>query len=277
MKKPFNTSKYHHFVLLPEVLYKQEISGPNAGKMVPGIGSVSFRDYTDRTGALNRGTGVAVQYVVSKDDRGRDKGKFFTLSQSHNAFMVNETDSDLYGTKMFDFIANHPWCEGSPNGKYFENENGDKVQIDVKFRLMNSEADAEVALAATLNRSKAQLSASEIDEQTLSEVAAIGIGAHGKPDKMMRHKVVEWAGKRPNDYFTVLESGDRRLRAIVRKGVADGVLTIKDPLIYWNSTLLGADEDATISYLLSNPDMLSALEEKVDLKSRPSEPPKKKK
>jgi hypothetical protein len=271
MKKAFNTSKTNYFVLLPEVLYKQETSGPNAGKMVPAIGSFSFRDYTDRTGALGRGTGVAVQYVVSKDDRGRDKGKFFTLSQSHNAFMVNDTDRDLYGTRMIEFIANSPFCEGSPNGSYKEDANGNLVQTNVMYRLLNDEKDAEVALEASLNRSKAQLSANEIDEQTLLEVATIGIGYNGKPDKIMRHRVVEWAGKRPKDYFEVLNSGDRLVRALIRKAIADNIFTVKGELIYWASTLIGTDEDSAVKKLVDDKDLLSGLQEKVDLKIKTAE------
>jgi hypothetical protein len=272
MKKAFNTERYSHFVLLPEVAYRQDPDG----KVRPNIGSISFRDYTDRAGVFGS-TGVSVQYVVSRDDRGRDKGKFFTLSQQHNAFVVNDTDKDIYGKLMFEFIANHPWCEGSPNGKYSVNENGDRVQSDVKYRLMNSEADAEVALMATLNRSKAQLSAGEIDPQTLLEVSAIGIGYHGDPDKTMRHKVVEWAGKRPNDYFEVLNSGDRLVRALIRKGIADNILTLKDPLIYWGNTLLGTDEDGAVKTLVDDKDRFSALSEKVNLKSKVEGPPKTKK
>jgi hypothetical protein len=272
MKKAFNTTKYSHFVLLPEVAFKREPDG----SMRAGIGSISFGSYTDKAGVFGT-TGVAVQYVVSRDDRGRDKGKFFTLSQSHNAFIVNETDQDIYKKTMFDFIASSPWCEGSPNGKYIIDENGDRKQIDVKYRLMNSEADAEIALEATLNRSKAQLSAGEIDAQTLLEVAAIGIAYHGEPDKTMRHKVVEWAGKRPNDYFEVLNSGDRLIRALIRKGISDNILTLKDPLIYWGNTLLGTDEDGAVKTLVDDKDRLSALQEKVNLKAKVEVAPKPKK
>jgi len=265
MKKPFNTLKYSHFVLLPEVAQRVDPDG----YIRPNIGSISFGSYTDKAGVFGK-TGVVVQYVVSKDDRGRDKGKYFTLSQSHNAFVVNETDCDIYNKTMYDFIANSPWCEGSPNGKYIIDEHGDKKQIDVKYRLMNTEADAEVALEATLNRSKAQLSAGEIDSQTLLEVAAIGIAFHGEPDKTMRHKVVEWAGKRPNDYFEVLNSGDRLVRALIRKGIADNILTLKDPLIYWGNTLLGTDEDGAVKTLVDDKDRFEALQEKVNLKSKPT-------
>lgn len=261
MKKPFNTAKYHHFVLIPEAQYAVE----QDGKIRDAMGPLSFRTYTDREGVFGK-SGMAVQYVVSRNERGRDIGKNFTISQSHNAFMVRETDTDINGTKMYDFIANSPFCEGSPNGTYVTDENGDRHQINVKYRLMNTDADAEVALEATMNRAKAQVSAGELDDQTLVEVAAIGIGYHGEPTKIMRHKVTEWAAKRPNDYFEVLNSGDRLLRATIRKAVQDKVLQVKGELVYWNNQLLGSSEDGAIKFLMENPDTLAALTERVNLK-----------
>lgn len=275
MSKQFKEIKQFYFVLLPEVLYKQETSGPNVGKMVPAMGTFSFRDYTDKTNALGRGSGISVQYVVSKDGRGRDKGKFFTLSQSHNAFMVNDTDTDLYGVRMYDFIAYSPFCEGSPNGNYRKNpETGDLEQVNIMFRLMNSEADAAIALEADIRRSKAQLSAAEIDEQTLLEIAVIGLGRTGDPDKVMRHSVVQWAGKRPQDYFDVLESGDRPVRSAIRRALTDKIFEQKGSLIYWGQTLIGPDEDAAVTTLMKDEQLLNALKEKVNIKSEDKSKPK---
>lgn len=272
--KPFKEIKQYFFVLLPEVLYKQETSGPNVGKMVPAMGTFSFRDYTDKTNALGKGSGISVQYVISKDARGRDRGKFFTLSQSHNAFMVNDTDTDLYGVRMYDFIANSPFCEGSPNGNYRRDENGDLIQVNIMFRLMNSEADAEVALEADIRRSKAQLSAAEIDEQTLLEVATIGLGRTGDPDKVMRHAVVQWAGKRPQDYFDILDSGDRPIKSAIRRALSDRIFEQKGSLIYWGQTLIGADEDTAVATLMKDEQLLNALKEKVNIRSADKPKPK---
>lgn len=274
MAKQFNSDKYHYFVLLPEVAYKQEVDGPNAGKTRPAIGSFGFRNYTDKAGVFGR-KGSPVEYVTSRDDKGRDKGKYFTLDQAHNAFMVREGDSDIYDKSMKKFIESSPWCEGSPNGTYTKNAEGDEIQLDVKFRLMNTEADAEVALEASLIRSKAVLSAGELDDQTLSEVAVIGIGHHGNPDKLMRHKVVEWANKRPKDYFEILNSGDRSARALIRQAISKGILTVKHPLIYWGDRVIGTDEDKAVKTIIDSPTDKDALIEAVGFKVE--EKPKKKK
>lgn len=267
MATKFNTDKIHYFVLIPEVAAKVETDGPNTGKSKPAIGSIGFRTYTDRAGVFGR-KGASVEYVTSRDDKGRDKGKYFTLDQAHNAFQVREGDTDVYDKSMFDFLKNSPFCEGSPNGTYATTLEGDKIQLDVKYRLMNTEADAEVALEASLNRAKAISSAGEIDDQTLLEVAAVGIGFHGKPDKIMRHKVVEWANKRPNDYFDTLNSGDRLVRALIRKAIADGIFQIKGSLIYWGNTMVGTDEDAAVKALVDDKELLEGLQEKVDLKAK---------
>lgn len=266
MVKQFNQQKTYYFVLLPSVQYRQDTSYD--GKIRDNFGQVSFRTYTDRAGALGRGTGQGVQYVVSKDDRGRDRGKNFTISQAHNALLVREADRDIYGTLMLDFIKNYPECEGSPNGDYITDADGNQIQLNVKFRLMNDDADAEVALQATLNRSKAQLSVLELDGQTLMEVAAIGLGMHGQPTDIMRFKVSEWAGKRPIDYFNILDSGDRLLRAIIRKAVNDGILTVRGELVYWGNQLLGSSEDNAIKFLMENKDTYDALMERVEFKAK---------
>jgi hypothetical protein len=265
----FKKDKYVHFVLLPEVR-----SGVDEkGNVIQKIGSVSFRTYTDRTGALKRGVMIGVQYVEGKDERGRDKGKNFTLGQSHNAFRCHVEQRDVYGTLMVDFLKNAPMCEGSPNGDYDE----DGKQLNVQYRLMDDEKDAEILLEATRLRSKAEYSASEeIDDQTLIEIAAL-IGFHGDPDAMMRFKVADYARRNPKDYFAVLERGDRFLRAVVRKAKNDKVLTEKGSLIYWGNQLLGATEDAAVAYLIQNEDVLDRLKELVNLKAPEPKPGKAKK
>src|SRR5688572_3132513 len=129
-KKPFITTKYHYFVLVPEKQFRQDQDMAGNPVLRENIGTISFRTYTDRTNALGRGAGLAVQYVVGKDERGRDKGKNFTLNQSHNAFMVNEQDTDLYGTTMMQFLSSYPNCAGSPNGIYVTDATGDVRQLN---------------------------------------------------------------------------------------------------------------------------------------------------
>lgn len=255
--KPFNQDNDIYFVLANGKEYAKD----SKGQTTDGFGMLSFNSYTDVTNAHKRGAGLAVQYVISRDKFGNPKGKNFTISQSRNAFKVRKDDKDVTGLSMYEFLAAHPQCEGSPNGTYVDGR-----QVDVVFKVMNNEADATVALEAAMNTTKAKMSALELDEQTLAEVASIGIGFHGNPDALMRHRVVEWADKRPLDYFKVLDSGDRFLRAVIRKAIKENLIEVRGTLHYWGNELLGGSEDAAIAYLTANSDAETALKEAVDLK-----------
>lgn len=254
-------------------------------------GTHSFRGYHDHANAHGRGVGAYVEYVVSRDANGQEKGKQFVLDESRRRWQVRvgERDASKTPISQYDFLKFSPDCEGSPNGYYQDAGDGVKIQQGVMFREMNDDRDAEVALEADLLRVDAQGSALKLDEGTLSEIAVfIGVFRNpklqeGEPDKLMRFKVVEYAGKKPVDYFKLLNSGDRAVRAIVRKSVQEGILTQKGSIIFWESTMLGADEDAAISTILSEPRMLEALQSKVDLgttveakKNKGGRPPKNK-
>jgi len=225
-------------------------------------GSVSFRGYTDHAGALGK-PGAYLQYVTSTDGQGKAVGKYFTFDESRRRFQVREGEQDVNQVTQYDFLKNAPDCEGSPNGTYV-GEGDLRIQQGVLYREFNNEADAEIALDAESNRIKAQASAYGLDDKTLQELAAF-IGEFGPPNKTMKLRVLEWAGKRPADYFKLLESGDRALRAIVRKAIADGIFSKKGSIIYWESTMIGATEDDAISTLAGDPAMLEALQAKVDL------------
>lgn len=260
----FNSDKIRHYVVTPEFAVKT-VPGPDGLPVqVPAFGTIGFRSYTDITGVFGN-PGAEVQYVIAKDKYNQPKGKYFTWTQAHNAIVVRDGDHDVEGKPMNKFISAHPWCEGSPNGKYIKDNNGDKIQLDVKFRLLNTEADAEVALEASIRRSKAVISANEIDLETLKEVAILGIGVANVPEKILRHKVTEWATKRPQDYFDVLESGDRVVRASVRKALADGTFQKKGELIMWGNTVIGADENDAVSKILKDEALKSHLVEKTGL------------
>jgi hypothetical protein len=250
-------------------------------------GSFSFRVYTDRSGILGKGPGMAAIYDDGSKDRfGAPTGKAFTISQSHYNLQARDGQKSYNGIPLSEFFFNTPWTEGSPNGDYRDADgnpvliddlmkreenirkirSGELTQANVKFKLMDGEADARIAFEAGQRRAEAQISAGQIDDLTLQEMAAL-IGEYGAPDMTMRFKVYEFAGKKPIDYFKNLNRGDRAIRAIIRKGINDRVLTVKGTVIYWEETVLGADEDAVVATLLGDAKMLDALQQKVDFKN----------
>lgn len=267
MAKSFNSNKLTYFVLDAAIAARN--------------GSVSFRTYTDSTGALSKlypnllengklGVGVGVQYVDGKDNLGREKGKYFELSQSHRTFVVREGQRDLNGIKMEDFLRCSPFCEGSPN----------LISGKPLFRELNNAADAKIALDAGRQRAKATAKVYELvdnqDWTTIAELAAY-IGIYNEPDEIMGHRVVEWAEKKPVDFFEIFDSADRTVRALIRRAINDGILHKKGEVIHWEDTILGVDEDKAIAFLIGNKGMADALKERFETKSSFKEAPKKKK
>lgn len=225
-------------------------------------GLSAFCSYTDTEGVFgNPGSGV--QYVTGRDEKGRDIGKWFKMDQSHYNFMVREGEKDVYGKSQYDFLANAPMCEGSKNGTY-TGEGDDRTQIGVLFKLMNTDRDAEIAMKAARRKVEAESSAMNVDDETLIELAA-HIGYFDNPGELMRHRVYQWAGKKPEDYFSVLKSGDRAVRAIIRKSLQEGIFTQKGEVIMWASTVIGSNENDAVGFLLREKDIMDALQEKVQL------------
>ncbi len=252
--KGFNNS---HFVLCGEGLERVNRGG----------------SYTLMEGYIDDKGNYVTYYVGTKDKKGAPVGKRFRFDLSLRRLLVRDSDKDFNGLKLFDFLKNYPACEGSPYGEYVKDkETGKTVQVGIMFREMNNAKDAEVALEADELRIKAQSEVLSLDDQTLEEVAAI-LGHYGSVDKTMRLKVLEYAGKRPAEYFELMKSGDRTIRATVRKAIDAGIFTRKGSVIYWESTPVGADEDGAIAALLRDPSMLNALQEKLGYNPTPVKKP----
>lgn len=245
----------------------------------------SFRSYTDRVGVFGNPGQEVIYDDGLKDTRGRSTGKSFSINQSHYKLQAREGQKDYSGKALYDYFINAPFCEGSPNGDYVDADGGvvqtselkdrDKnllkvktgefKQMNVKIKLLDNELDAELALSTGLKRAEAQISSGAIDDATLVEIAAM-IGTFGKPDKKMRLAVYEFAGKRPIDYFEILNSGDRAVRALVRLAIDNKTLTQKGSVIFWEETLLGNDENAAVATLLGDSKISEGLQAKVNFK-----------
>jgi hypothetical protein len=248
-------------------------------------GTYSFRAYTDRVGVFGNPGAVIIYDDGTKDRTGRPIGKAFSIGQSHYKLQARENQKDYAHILLSKFFLNAPFCEASPNGDYIDQDgnqvpieelkdreknlkrlrSGEIKQLNVKIKLLEDEKDAEIALDAGLKRAEAQLSVGKIDEDTLSEIAAL-LGVFGPADQTMRLKVYEFAGKRPIDYFNHLNAGDRGVRAVLRKAIADRVLKLKGSVIMWNETILGNDENSAVSTLLGDKEMLNALSSEVKIK-----------
>lgn len=246
----------------------------------------SWRSYTDVNGALGNPGDRIIFDDGSKDQQGKPIGKAFSVNQSHYKLQAREGQKDVTGKLLVEVFRNAPFCLGSPNGTYTDADGnpvnpdeiktaktnlvkiktGELIQHNVKIKEMDDELDAQMALATGIKRVEAQMSVGQIDDETLSEIAAM-IGVFGKPDKTMRLKVFEFAGKRPLDYFKHLNAGDRSVRAVIRMAVDKGTLTKKGDVYYWKETMLGHNEDAVVSAMGADPAVLASLKEAIDFKS----------
>lgn len=241
------------------------------GKFVETIfqgGSYSLSlGYTDHAGVIkdkdypNGQRGRYVEYVQAKEANGRDKAKRFKFDQSLGRIMTRPSDTDIYGRSQYEFLKNHPECEGSPNGIYEE-----AGQVGVSFRELNTAKDAAIAVQSDRLRNKAEATAFNLDDQTLEEVANI-IGYFGEVDDMMLLKVVEFARKQPGEFDNLIKSEDRGVRAVIRKALAEGLFKQfgKDGLIKWETTVIGNDENDAVATLRKDKAMLVALQEKLGI------------
>ncbi len=276
-------NQIYNFVLIDRTLFA------NGGRY-------TLRTYTDRAGVFkNPGAGIFYDDGTINPFKGTKAGKPFTLDQNHYNIQAREGQADFKGLKLIDFLLNAGECWGSPNGTYQYGEGGnvpdeeiaslkrDEIetrletgefkQIGAKFKLMNTDKDAEIALEAAELRNKAESSALGIDDQTLEEIASL-LGVFGPPGKLMKKKVLDYAAKRPADYFKLLNSGDRPIRAIIRKSIADGTFSKRGQVIMWEETVIGANEDDAVSKLMSDKAMLEALQGKAELNTEVKVPKK---
>jgi hypothetical protein len=262
-------------------------------EMVAAGTSYSWRSYTDRAGVFGNPGAEVIYNDGVKDHRGRVVGKAFSIGQSHYKLVARENQKDYDGLELHKYFLNAPFCQGSPNGTYTSADGGyvdvsgmkrdeileklltgELVQHNVKIKLLETELDAQYAADATLKRAEAQVSVGGLDDQTLTEIAAM-IGVFGPANMTMKHKVIEFAGKRPIDYFKYLNSGDRGVRALIRRGIADGILQQKGTIIYWKETIVGEDEDRAVAHLLQDSAMFKTLNDACPLKVEKKTAPKK--
>jgi len=217
--------------------------------------------YSLQSDYIDKRTGTKVEYVVGKDAKGNPKAKRFKFDESLRRFQTRDYDKDMNGLSQYEYLKNHPDCEGSPNGFYDKNGK----QMGAVFREYDPQKDAETAFSADKLRVEAQATALNLDPQTLEEIANI-LGHYGEPDTAMRVRVIDFAGKRPSEFNDLLKAGDRSLRALVRKALQEGVFKMKGSLIMWEETLVGNSEDDAIAMLSRDQEMIDALKEKMSFK-----------
>lgn len=219
----------------------------------PNKSSYSFREYADKDGNLKS--------IVNSRNNGNVIKRQFNFSHKDRTMKIPINQKDIDGNSVVEFLRNHPECEGSPNGDYFDSPEGVK-QRGVYFKELNDGKDAKVAMEARTLATKAQSLVLELDAVDLEEVGFM-YGLSSDDIDVLRFKLFEVARQEPQDFLDIVDSKDRKIRALIRKGLRSNTLSKKGKMISWEDTVLGADEDDAVSNLMKDKKLAEAVEKNV--------------
>jgi hypothetical protein len=234
----------------PEYVYFVFTKGSNAG--------YGFSTYVDKVGALGTpGAIVSISYQLDKANQ--PIPYVFSMSVRDRALKVEKDKVDMKGISVVDFLRNSPECKDSPNGEYLE----DGTQVNVWFKELNEESDAEIALKAKEYRRKAENIAADLSYDDVIDMNAF-LGYFETKELMARHYLMELAGNRPQVFMKAYEDPNRKALALIRKGIARNVLGQNGNVITWNKTTLGLDELEAASAIQKDQKLLSSLTKAVE-------------
>jgi hypothetical protein len=216
-----------------------------------------FSTYQDSSGNVK-----SISY--RKDKKGNPEPYQFSWSKNnfHRTLRFAADAVDSQGNSIVEFLRNHPECKGSPNGIYIKDEQGNDIQVNVFFKEMDTESDAQKAIDAKTKRLKAEnLAANVSDEEVLD--LAIMLGSFETKPLMARHYVMEIAGNKPLIFLEAYDNPQRKSLALIKKGIAKGILTVNGTVVVWNKTVLGEDENGAAAYIAKEKKAYDALENAV--------------
>lgn len=220
-----------------------------------------FSSYTDKVGAL--GQAGKVVFIAKRLTRNNQPEPYqFGFSMRDRNIREIPGVKDIQGYDIVEFLRNHPECKNSPNGEYIVKPDGSMEQVNVFFKEVNEEADAQKLLEANEYRRNAENIAATL---TLAEVYEINslFGIFKTTELMARHALLDLAGNKPALFMEAYENPQRRALAAVRKGLDKHVLKQSGAVVIWNKTTIGLDEQDAATNLQKDPKMLEALESAI--------------
>lgn len=207
--------------------------------------SYSFDTYIDKEGN--------VQYIpLRNDERGNVIKRRFKFTKARRMISVPASQE-----KVLRFLRGHPECDGSPNS----------FGAPPQFKELNEAKDAEIAISATANKTKALNLALGLSGKKLIDVAA-SCGYTNKPPEILQHLLLQFAENNPVDFIEVCNAPDTELKALIVKGLENGKITRRGFMLYWNETYLGnevrGDYQGPIAKLMGDEKLREALEDDVN-------------
>lgn len=151
---------------------------------------------------------------------------------------------------LAEYVRKCSFCEGSPNHRGVS-----------MFKEIDEEKDAGILIDAKRTRKLANDAAFELESKPkeLAEIAQL-IGEFRDAKDLQFAAVIQFADHDPRTFLEIAKSPDRKVRALIKKGLSTGELLEKGKLITWKNEVLGSDEDSAIQKLMQEPDMLKAVE-----------------
>ena len=150
---------------------------------------------------------------------------------------------------LVDYLKDSSLCEGSPN-----------LRGPAVFKMIDEEKDAGVLIDAKRLRREASNAAFDLESKPkeLAEIAQL-IGEFRDNKDIQFAAVINFADADPRTFLNYINSPDRQARALVKKGLSTGELTLKGKIITWKNETLGADEDEAVQRLTREPEVMKAL------------------
>lgn len=234
----------------PEYAYFVFTKGSNAG--------YGFSSYTDKVGAISKpGSVVFISYQNDKNNR--PIPYVFSMSVRDRALKIEKKKQDMNGISVVEFLRNSPECKDSPNGDYLD----DGTQVNVYFKEMNEESDAEIALKAKEYRRKAENLAADLTIEEVYDINAL-LGNFERKELMARHFIMELAGNKPNIFMNAYENPNRAALSLIKKGLQRKVLTENGSVVMFGKTALGLDQDEAATAIQKDKKLMASLQKAVD-------------
>lgn len=194
--------------------------------------------------------------VVVRDRKGNPLRYKFTRSTRYIRVPIKREDE-------IEAIRNHPECLGSPNGTY-RNIEGKDVHLNALFKEINEDKDASVAIDAAILRTDAMNKAIELIRDEVdadNAMLVLGIASTGQSG---HHKLMVYAQNNPEQFLEIINSGDFKAKALVKKAISLDVLQ-RDGVIYKAAELeYGVDEEEVLKTVLTDRDKRDYLLSKVN-------------
>jgi len=216
-------------------------------------GSKSFSSYTDIQGNTFKA-------INGYDTKGVPRPFMITFGPGELTYRAGKkqevtvlVNGDPKKMKLTQYMDNASMCEGSPNNNGVSD-----------FKRIDMEKDAQILVSAKRLKKQASDAAFALEPNTkdLQEVSQL-IGEFRDNKDIQLQAVIQSAEHNPKEFLEIVNSPDRQARALIRKGLNTGEITMKGKMVTWKGANLGPDEDDAVQSLLKDKDLLKAVEQAV--------------